>query len=510
MSKTPNPPFFWNNDQDEPEGLEPHVLFINETARRIAGGFLYSEGDKWPYSLESATKSVIDEPSKYNAEQRRIFSVIGRELMTLAKLQFEGQWITDDDWSFTVQTDPSDPGKFIFTLGHPVLTEGCGITVEETNTLPPGEDASVTIDENCALTFNIPRGQTGATGGTGATGEKGDKGDKGDTGKNGGEIDPPEPHTEDNTNEVRCGVAQRCCQFLNNVFDDNLSAVDFTGSIASAANAIPSVITAALFASGAVWVGYIGIGVAVTALATTLISAGKAYLQAEYNNAARDKVVENLYCLLKQYNSVTITPEIMEDWKRDNLEDVSGLAGQAVNNTIDAITVEVFQHIANIGALEPSAVCEAAYNCDEDPPECGFTYDFKQSPHGFRIEIPGELDLPLAPAGGKYTHGKGFEAGTPTEPPPYARALSILINFDEPLPEGMIFRWFFANTGNFEVAASGENGDIGYAGSIVGAHTEEDGAFIQHNVQNQTRVALVTNNGYAVEWYVYKIEVVCP
>ena len=56
------------------------------------------------------------------------------------------------------------------------------IVVQETNTLPAGQDASVSVANKNEFTFGIP---TGAEGPEGKKGDKGGKGDRGSTGADG-------------------------------------------------------------------------------------------------------------------------------------------------------------------------------------------------------------------------------------------------------------------------------------------------------------------------------------
>lgn len=225
------------------------------------------------------------------------------------------------------------------------------------------------------LTLTLPRGSDGADGADGAPGVNGAKGDKGDKG-DAGTVTNSEPAdtTEPNNNDTRCGVALRVAGGVFDVYDDNVVGAANSATQAAAVGAILT--TIGTYATGLGFAAQLIIGGVVNALAANLIALGSASAANALNNAERDKARANLYCALKNAGVNNISQSVIDSWKSGNNTGDNALnttGASLLNNTIDSMGVGLLKQTGLVGALEPSATCDAAYDCGDDPLTCGQT-----------------------------------------------------------------------------------------------------------------------------------------
>jgi hypothetical protein len=231
-----------------------------------------------------------------------------------------------------------------------------------------------------------PQGETGAQGEQGIQGEQGVPGERGETGEQGTGVNGPPPTTSaDNTNSVRCGVMNYVCNMVFDIYDDNVTQINFSGSQAGAAGTVLGVITLAAAATG-VGAVFIAVGAAMTSLTGALLNAGSTAAENALLNADRDLARENLYCALKAQNTNNITQAVIDEWKSRNTTSGAGDSayGNLLNNTLDVIPLVVLAQQGVIGSLEPSATCEALYeSCADVEGDFCFFADFTSSQFGF-------------------------------------------------------------------------------------------------------------------------------
>lgn len=197
------------------------------------------------------------------------------------------------------------------------------------------------------------QGIPGPPGPQGATGPQGPAGPRGTGGYSAPEVDA-------NTSGEWCSIAIQVSSFLDNKFDDMLTAVDATSDIVGA-------VSLALAAFGPIGVA----AAAAVNIVTTIIGAGTSAFRAALTTEVKEEARCKLYCIIKDHggwsNSRVATPgtafpdqnAIMLEWVNAVLASVGTNA--ALNSWIQTVNVfdpSVWEQRAYIGSLDSSAVCE--------------------------------------------------------------------------------------------------------------------------------------------------------
>lgn len=356
------------------------LVLTNAAERENVGGFLVQEGSSLPGAtgLDILNRLLVTDMS-----YRDFCLSLGHKLMSLTQVELETNVAetSDTTWYFAHAIDP-ETGTITLTIGHPSSTALRG---------PKGDTGATG-----ATGAQGPTGPAGAAGATGATGATGAQGPQGPVGPKGDKGDPGDPGTwtpPDNTEAVngqsQCGAADNVCNHINNAIDDVFTKLDV---VQSAGALTGDILTAVSVETTLLGIGpFVEIGAAIVTLANDLFGVAEAIARDAYNNVARDRVKNDLYCALVAADTVNLTPAVITDWKAkiDNDNGFTPLGHSVVKGMIDTFPYPALKQAANLGALDPSHLCDA-YECPDAV--WTYTFDFTQSNGAFVVGDAGTWD----------------------------------------------------------------------------------------------------------------------
>lgn len=349
----------WSSEHDDQTPDRVSLILTNAAEREQVGGFLVQEGNSIPgdMGVENVNRQIVPAVT-----YRDLCLAIGEKILSLTQLELETNVAETSDlsWYFTHAVDP-ETGLIVLTLGHPTSANLKGAKGDTGNPGPAGPVGP--IGPAGPQGIQGVKGDTGNTGATGAPGIPGPTGPQGPQGPSGGLTDwtPPDGTTGFDATTA-CGAATKICKYLNDVIDDNIAEINV---VTSAAQLAGSIVQAIAIETSALGVGmFVEIGAAILSIAGSLFNFGVAVCNNSYNNAARDHVLNDLFCILENAQTTNLTQALVDQWiTATNVNpNLDGVARTIVTGTLAVLPIQGIKQAGILGALDPTHACDA-YGC---------------------------------------------------------------------------------------------------------------------------------------------------